>query len=521
MGEKLPFRQRIFSDTGILVLLALLKVAIHIPYFNSYGYFRDELYYIACSEHLAWGYVDQPPLSIFVLAIVRFLLGDSLIAIRIVPALAGAVTVFLAGLMARQLGGGRFAQILAALAVLTSPVVLGNGGRYFSMNSFDLLFWALAGYIVIVIVTKNEQRLWVLFGLIAGLGVLNKYSMGFFLAGLLVAMLLTSLRKQFMSKWFWMGGAIGVAIVIPHLLWEYRNGFPTLEFIHNATNLKNTPTPPWAFFVGQLRDTGFANSIIWILGLVFCLFDSAGKRYRFLGLLYALLFILMASQNSKSYYLTPYYPMLLAPGAVAFEFFTRKASRWFLKPVLVSAMLILGLVAAPFALPILPVDSFIQYQYGLGMSPPREERGQTGDLPQYYADMFGWPEFADTVASVYRRLTPEEQQECLIYVRNYGEAAAIDFFGRQHGLPRATCAHNSYWYWKPEGWSGKAAILLGGSRDTTECRKDLERFFEQVEFGAMTKSEHAMPYESGRSFFICRGAKVSLEQVWERDRVFM
>ncbi len=254
-----------------------------IPYFNSYGYFRDELYYIACSEHLAWGYVDQPPLSIFVLAIVRFLLGDSLAAIRIVPAFAGAVTVFLAGLMARRLGGRKFAQILAALAVLTSPVVLGNGGRYFSMNSFDLLFWALAGYIVIVIVTKNEQRLWLLFGLIAGLGVLNKYSMGFFLAGLLVAMLLTSLREQLKSKWFWMGGVIGVAVVIPHLLWEYRNGFPTLEFIHNATYLKNTPTTPWAFLVGQLKDTGFANSVIWILGLAFCFFQQRGGGFDFLG----------------------------------------------------------------------------------------------------------------------------------------------------------------------------------------------------------------------------------------------
>jgi hypothetical protein len=169
----------------------------------------------------------------------------------------------------------------------------------------------------------------------------------------------------------------------------------------------------------------------------------------------------------------------------------------------------------------LPVDSFIQYQYGLGMSPPREERGQTGDLPQYYADMFGWPEFADSVASAYQKLTPIEQKECMIYVRNYGEAAAIDFFGRQHSLPHPACAHNSYWYWKPQEWNGNVAIILGANRDTTESRKDLERFFEEVEFGAVTKSVHAMPYESGRTFFICRGARISLDQLWERDKAFI
>jgi hypothetical protein len=521
MTEKKTIHAWIFTETGILLLLALLKLVIHVPFFNSYGYFRDELYYIACSKHLAWGYVDQPPLSIFILAIVRFLFGDSLIAIRVVPAIAGASTVFLAGLMARQLGGGRFAQFLAAFAVLTSPVVLGNGGRYFSMNSFDLLFWALAGYIIILIVTKDNQKLWLLFGLVAGLGVMNKYSMGFFLVSLLLAMLLTSHRKQFLSRWFWLGGLIGVGIVVPHLLWEYRNGFPTLEFIHNATYVKNTPTTPWAFFIGQLNDAGLANSPIWIAGLMYCLFRRERNGYRFLGIQYIILFVIMASQNSKSYYLTPIYPMLLAPGAVALEMLTQRSRLRLLKPVLVTAMVILGFIAAPFALPVLPVDSFIRYQYGLGKTPPREERGQTGDLPQYYADMFGWPEFADTVASMYRKLTPEEQGDCFIYVRNYGEAAAIEFFGRQYGLPQPACAHNSYWYWKPKGWNGKVAIILGGSRDTTECRKDLERFFENVEFGAMTKSEHAMPYESGRSFFICRRARISLDQLWERDKMFM
>ena len=369
--------------------------------------------------------------------------------------------------------------------------------------------------------TTNNEKLWLLFGLVAGLGVMNKYSMGFFLVSLVIAMLLTPQRKQFLSRWFWIGGAIGVGIVVPHLIWEYRNGFPTLEFIHNAASSQEYADPA----PGLLHRTAERHRICERYrldpGTFFCLFQKQGKVWRFLGLQYVLLFILMVSQNAKSYYLTPVYPMLLAPGAVAFEMIGQRASLHFLKPVLVTIMVFLCLIALPFALPVLSPDSFIRYQYGVGMTPPREERGQTGDLPQYYADMFGWPEFADSVASAYRKLTPEEQNECMIYVRNYGEAAAIDFFGRQYGLPHPACAHNSYWYWKPEGWNGKVAIILAESSDTTEARKDLERFFDKVEFGSMTRSEHAMPYESGRSFFICRGAKISLEQVWERDKAFI
>jgi 4-amino-4-deoxy-L-arabinose transferase-like glycosyltransferase len=281
MNKKQTLHAWLLTDTGILVLLALLKVAIHLPFFTSYGYFRDELYYIACSNHLAWGYVDQPPFSIAVLAAVRFLFGESLIAIRFLPAIVGGVTVLLAGLMARRIGGGRFAQVLASLAILTSPVVMGNAGRYYSMNAFDLLFWALAGYIIILIITKNEPKLWLLFGVVAGLGVLNKYSMGFFLVSLLAAMILTPSRRQFLSIWFWIGALIGLVMVLPHFIWEYQNGFPTLEFIRNAAYLKNTPTTPWAFFMGQLRDTGIANAVIWLTGLAYCLFRKEGKPWRF------------------------------------------------------------------------------------------------------------------------------------------------------------------------------------------------------------------------------------------------
>jgi len=517
MNEK-PFTRRWFtSDSAVLLSIALLTVVVHVPAIQNYGYFRDELYYIACSNHLDWGYVDQPPLSLLILRIVRFLLGDSLIAIRILPVLAGATIVFVTGLMAKELGGGRFAQVLAALSAMMAPLFLGNAGRYFSMNAFDLLLWALAGYIVILIVKNRSEKLWLLFGFVAGLGVLNKYSMGFFLIGLGVGLLLTPQRKQLLSKWFWMGAVLGGLMVVPHLLWEARNGFPTAEFIHNVTYLKNRPTTAWEFFLGQFREVG----ILWLFGLAFTFVHKPARTFRFFGFMYLAVFLLMAFQNSKAYYLSPIYPIFFASaGCMIASLSTRSLLGW-LRPVALTLVLAYGVVSTPFTIPILPVDTYVSYQRFLGVTVEREERGPAGILPQHYADMFGWPEMVDTVARVYESLPPEERAKCMIYVRNYGEAGAIDFFGAERGLPQATCTHNSYWFWKPQSWTGEVAIIFGTSNDTTECFNDLRQLFDRVELSAVTRCDYAMPYENLRPIFICRGAKLTLEQLWERDKHFI
>jgi hypothetical protein len=521
MPRKLYHRDWLLSSTAILLYLALLKVIIHLPFVQAYGYFRDELYYIACSNHLAWGYVDQPPLSIFILAGTRFLLGDSLLAIRIIPILAGAAIVVLAGLMARQMGGGRLAQVIAALAALTAPVIMGNAGRYFSMNAFDLLFWALASYMVILILKGGAQKLWLLLGAVAGLGTLNKYSMAFFVIGLLVGMLLTPHRKQFLSRWFWMGGALGALIVVPHLLWEISNGVPTREFMANATGLKNIAMDPWEFFVGQIGMEGVGNLVIWVSGLVFTLFSRPGRTFRPFGIAYIVIFLLLLIQNGKTYYLSPAYAVLFAGGACGIESLVRRTAFRWLKPVTLALVALSAVVFIPYAIPVLPAEVFVKYQDLTGIKPSQEERSRVGVLPQYYADMFGWPEMVDTVARVYAGLSRQDQEQCMIYVRNYGEAAAIDFFGKRSGLPRAACTHNSYWYWKPRAWNGEVCIIFGSSNDTTECFNDLRQFFEEVQLSAVTDCAYAMPYESRRPIFVCRRAKITLDEIWSRDRHFI
>ncbi|MEW5902186.1 MAG: glycosyltransferase family 39 protein, partial [Acidobacteriota bacterium] len=293
------FSRSLFHETAIIIYLALLKLGFNVLFHGQYGYFRDELYYIACSDHLAWGYVDQPPLSIFILAATRRLLGDSLHAIRFSAALAGAAVVFLAGLMARKLGGGKYAQFLAALAAAVSPVILANGARYFSMNAFDLLFWALAMYLVILIVKDDRPRLWLAFGAVVGLGLLNKYSVLFLGLGLVAGLLLTVRRKHLLNKWFWLGGLIALLIFLPHLIWEIQHDFPSLEFMRRASAEKNVEMTLGGFLVGQFMHVGFIQYMICLLGLSYFFFDREGKKYRFLGWTYVAIFSVMfgATQN--------------------------------------------------------------------------------------------------------------------------------------------------------------------------------------------------------------------------------
>jgi hypothetical protein len=520
--EKQVIERRFWlSGTALVVYCALARVVLHLLTFARYGYFRDELYYIACSKHLAWGYVDQPPFSIFLLRAARMLLGDSLLAIRLLPLLAGVAVIFLAGMIARTLGGGRTAQGLAAFAALASPVIQGNAGRFFSMNAFDIFFWSLAAYILALIIRNERPRLWLAFGVVAGLGLLNKYSMGFFLFGVAIGLLLTRQRRQFGSKWLYLGGLLAFLIFLPHLFWEMAKGFPSLEFMRNAATLKNTPLTPINFFLGQLLDVGIGNVPTFLLGFVFLLALEKGNPFRLFAWAYAAIFVVMALQNGKPYYMSPFFPLLFASGAVGIELAAAKNRLKWLIPALAAFTLIGGIITTPFSLPVLSLPGFIRYQESLGQKPQWNERSEIGILPQQYADEMGWEEMTAQVAELYKRLTPAEQGDCWIFLRNYGEAGAIDFFGPKYGLPRAACAHNSYWYWGFPDWKGSAAIIFGTSRDIDENFRDLRSHFEQVELGATTRCDLAMPYENRRPIFICRRAKFSLRNIWDSERFFI
>ena len=492
-----------------VTVIALVKLAVHLVWNRGYGYFRDELYYLACAEHLDWGYVDQPPLVAVIAWASRAGMGDSLSALRFRPAVAGAGKVFLAGLIARELGGGRFAQALAALAVLIAPVYLGID-NFLSMNAFEPLFWMGCAWLQIRILKTGNTQLWIWFGLLAGLGLMNKHSMVFFGFGAVVGLLLTAERRLLATRWLWVGGAVALLIFLPNLIWQAQQDWATFELLRNVKETgKNVVLSPWQYFAQQILLLHPLNFPVWMAGLGFFFFARAGRSFRALGWTYVVMFATFVALEGKNYYLAPVYPMLLAAGAIVVEGWIARSGRAWLKPALATVLVAGGAALAPMVLPVLQPGSLLRYMKTIGIEPPRTERSHTAALPQHFADQFGWEEMTREVARIYHELPAEERAKTAIFGNNYGEAGAIDFFGPRYGLPKAISAHQNYFFWGPREYTGESVIVLGGDRE------DLEQDFEEVAEAGKLNHPYAMPFEN-RPIYLCRRLKMPLSEVWPR-----
>jgi len=495
-----------------LISIGLIQVILHFVTNNNYGIFRDEFYYLECARHLDWGYVDQPPLSIFMLAVSVKLFGVSQWAIRIFPALAGGALVFLGGVIARRLGGGLFAQVLAAVSVLVSPIYLGMTG-YYSMNAYDLLFWAIL-LLMFVDILDGRQGVWPWMGLVAGLGLENKFSVGFLLIGIGVGILLTRRRRLLVDRRVFIAGLIALLVFTPHIIWQISKGWPTLEFMRNAELYKNVALGLLSFLSGQIQENNPLNFLIWMPGLVALLFSRRFRAYRALGIAYLALFVIFALTNGKVYYLAPFFVFLYAAGATAFESFVlRPGWRWASVAIII-VLIISGALLAPLAIPLLSVDRYIKYSRAMGLSPKAIERHAMGELPQHFADRFGWEHLVDKVAGVYFSLSPEERKDCIICGTNYGETGAIDYYGPALGLPPAVSQHNNYFLWGPGNGSGNLFIMIGRSTES------LEGTFESIEIADTVSSPYVMPYESNLLITICRKIKIPLDKAWAQGRNF-
>jgi len=492
---------------AVAVCFAVVKLLTHLLTNNAYGHFRDELYYIACGEHLDWGYVDHAPMVGVAAWFARRVLGDSLGALRFLPALAGALKVLLTGLLVREFGGGRVACAAACLCVLVAPIYLGID-TLFSMNAFEPVFWMTGALAVVLAVRRGEPRWWLLFGLAAGLGLQNKHSTLFYGFALFVGIVATSARRSLGSKWFWMGGALAVVIFLPNLWWEYRHDWATLELLSNVGRSgKNVAVSPAEFVKQQVLMLHPLSFPVWAAGLWFLLFDREGRRFRLLGVAYLVLLATMIALKGKNYYMQPVYPMLFAAGGVMFERLTRRPRAAWLKYAYPLVLLVSGAALAPLVLPLLPVESYLSFQDRLGFKPPKTEVGHAGPLPQLFGDMFGWPEMVDEVARVYNSLPAEERAKAGIFANNYGEAGAVDFYGPARGLPKAVSPHQNYFLWGPREYTGEVLILLQSKR------KDAERNCASVEEAGRVGHPYAMA-EEHFTIFVCRGLKRPLAELW-------
>ncbi len=487
--------------------LAALALALHLAFNGGYGFFRDELYYAACGQRLAWGYVDHAPLAPLLARLTRMLLGDSLRALRFLPALSSFAKVFLAGWMAREMGGRNKAQFLSALAVLLAPIYL-TFDNFFSMNAFEPVFWMASAAIVLRILNGGDRRLWLLFGVVAGLGLQNKHSMLFFGSGLAVGLLLTPARREFARIWIWLGAGIAVLIFLPNLLWEMHNGWPTIALLHAVIGKKYSTVGPIEFILQQTLLTDPLAAPIWLAGLWFLLRDRVGKKYSVLAWAYLTVLAEMLYLHGKIYYLAPAYIMLFAAGAVWIELrLIPRTGRW-LVPAIATPLILAALVALPLAMPVLPVDAAVKYCRFWNVQDVHVENIPLGDLPQLFGDMHGWPEQAAAVAGVYNALPPADRAQAAILAKNYGEASAIDYFGPKLGIPSAISGHNQYGFWGPRGYSGNVVVAIGFTETF------LRQSFSDVQPTVTISPLHAMPEESNLTIFVCRQPKATLQQLW-------
>jgi 4-amino-4-deoxy-L-arabinose transferase-like glycosyltransferase len=485
-----------------LIFLCAAKLLLHLlTSVRRYGYFRDELYYLDLARHLDWGYVDCAPL-IAVYAKAALLMGGSLAALRIIPALAGTALIALSIFFVRELGGGRYAQFLAGLCLLLCPAIL-IGDNLLTMNAFEPLFWTGCLFVIARMLRTGDSRLWIWFGVLAGLGLQNKHSTLSFGFSVAVALLLTHHRREYAKPWIWIAFAIAVAIFLPNIIWEVRHHFPTVEDLANVRREgKNVVLGPLAFVGQQIIDTHPLFVFVWVPGVVWLLRE---RRWRVLGLTFVVFFVLMELAHAKDYYVFPIYPMVFAAGAVVIERWLAERAAW-TRVAVVAIILAATIPLLPMVTWMLPPEKLLAYQDAIGFKPAKAEVHMQSLLMQPIADQFGWPEMVQEVAQIYNSLPPDDRAKTGIWAGNYGEAGAINLFGPQYGLPRAWSRHQNHWYWGPPPQSYENLIVIEWSLDDVKDNCASYQAFEHYERFGMG--------EENTPIYLCRGVQFDIRKIW-------
>ena len=505
-----------FWQNGILAVtgIAVFSFVLHTVFNNRYGYFRDEFDYIICGRHLAWGYVDQPPLLPALSRICLAIFGDSLRSVRLLPALSSAALIVLTGMITRELGGKRFAVVLSAVTILVAPIYLSGGSLLTSNCDLEVLLWMGCVYLAILAAKHNQPKYWLWFGVVAGIGLEEKYSILVLGFAVVIGLLLTGQRRFLLNKWIWLGGLAALLILLPNLLWNIRNDWPFVQLMRSIkAEGRDVVLSPWQYFAQQLLLIFPLSVVIWVPGVIAFLVAPRFKPYRFLGWAYLTAFIVFVVLKGKNYYLAPIYPVYLAAGSIVIDDAIDRIRQLWLKPAIVGLFLAGGAIFAPLTVPILPVDQFIPYMNWLPIKVPRTEYQHARVvLPQHYADQFGWNEIVQKTAEAWNRIPAADRKDCAIFAQDYGQAGAIDFLGPKYGLPQSLSGHQSWWFWGPRGYTGNCMLVLDDTQET------LKTHFDHVEYVGRTPDN---PYalERNLTVYLCHGFKHgTLAQVWPHMR---
>ncbi|MCL5288203.1 MAG: glycosyltransferase family 39 protein [Acidobacteria bacterium] len=481
------------SDLGILVLLALASITLHSLTNNQYGFHRDELQTLEDARHLDWGYVAYPPVTPLIGRLALTLFGTSLIGFRFFATVAVSVAMIFTGLIARELGGGRREQVLAAVAAAISPIILIQGA-VFQYVSFDYLWGVLATYFLVCLANSGDARWWLAIGCALGLGMQTRYTAGFLALGIAAAVLLTPARRDLRTRWLWLGAALSVVIFLPNLLWQMQHDFISLDFLSHihARDIRQGRTED--FLVQQfLLSINVATAPLTLLGLWFYLLHEEGKRFRVLGWMFVVTFVLFLLAKGRFYYTAPLYPAVLAAGSVAFGKWLdtlRIGVARIVHAVQWMALLVGGVAFGLVVLPVAPIGSPLW--------------NVTSKIHDQFREEVGWTDLAQNVAQVFNSLPPEERAQAGILTGNYGEAGALNLYGPDLGLPRAVAGTNSFWLRGFDPRMPQTVILVGFDLD------DGKELFTSCSVAAKNTNRYGVENEESRDhpdILLCRGLR--------------
>jgi 4-amino-4-deoxy-L-arabinose transferase-like glycosyltransferase len=500
-------------STAIIVALAGASFLGHVlvSAFGPYGIHRDAFLYMAMGEQLRLWHMDFPPLIAIASRVMRALFGNSIVALRMVPAAASAGLIVIAGLAARELGGRRFAQALACLAALAGAVYL-RSAALFQPVALDQLWWTLGMFCLLKLARTDDHRWLLAFGVSMGLGLLTKFSILIFGAAALIGLVLSPSRRWLATPWPWVAALLALAIGSPSIVGQVNLHFPLLGQLSDLREAQLDRVSPLAFLLDQPLIA--PGSLLAVIGAFALAASPRWREVRVVGAVGIAAFGLVMALGGKSYYIAPIYPVLFGAGAVVVERLARmpwgRIFRWGYVAFLTAYLVVL----LPISLPLMAPASLEAYQVRIGLADRATATNVGGQerIPQDFADMLGWPELVDSVSAVYRELPREDRSRAVILASNYGEAGAIDFYGPALGLPRARAYVGSYWFFGPGELPGEILILVGFAGDgfLAQC--------ENPEPAATVDHPYAVAEQRKQVVYICRQPRMTLEEVWAASR---
>lgn len=494
-------RDRIFISG-----LAVLNIAFHLVFYGNLEYHRDELLYFSLGLHPDFGYATVPPLIGWIAALMQAIFGYSLFAVKLFPALLSGVLVVVSAKIAKELGGGSYAQILTALAIVFMPVGI-RAFHLFQPVPIDLFLWTLLIYYSIRYVNSEESKYLIIIGVVTGIALLNKYLIALLIIAILLSLAVSSYRKVFKQRSLYVGMGIAAIIFLPNLFWQIANDFPVTTHMRVLNANQLVYVERIGFFMDQLL-MSFSVCFLLIGGLISL---SRSSKYRYLAFTALIVFIALVLLRGKSYYTIGIFPLLIAAGTVAFERFSKNRIFRTAVPLIV---VLLTLPALPIGMPIFNEEGLVRYfkdlekDYGLEIG-RRFEDGTIHSLPQDYADQLGWEELTTITSKAYQSIP--EKDKALIYAENYGQAGAIAIIGKKYGLPEPVSFHESFFYWTPERFEPDIEYLI---YINDEVGTDVQAVFEEIHIVGSISNINAREY--GTTVYLCKKPKGSFNKFWKQ-----